>query len=181
MAEPADEELRDFIAEAIKAGWPDNICRRRENDFPGFFDSNYVKKSWRFIDLWSGDSTDMGLQVVFHDEQPKWACTYRGGIITPDFLTANPISSNPTFTFLMTAIRQPADPTFPIRGPQTYEEDGGWEYTFRHSGAIASFLAIESISQHSEQVYERIFIGGRIGGLQLYGDTMQSLIRPLME
>lgn len=178
MTQPSDVELQQFVAEAIRAGWPDNTYPRKDKEFSGFYDSNYAKNAWRYIDLWSGDSTDMGLQVVFHQDAPIWACSYRGGVMEPKFLTSDSIGANPVFAFLMKAMRLPAEPTLPLRGPRVHRDEG-WEYTFQGSGTIASFLAIECIHD-SRKVYERVFIGGRIGSQQLYGIAVETLLCQIM-
>lgn len=175
MTEPSDDQLQHFVAEAIRAGWPDNTFPRKDKEFSGFYDSNYAKDSWRYIDLWSGDSTDMGFQAVFHLDIPIWACAYRGGVTERRFLTNDSIGANPVFQFLMKAMRLPAEPTLPLRGPRMHREDD-WEYTFQASGTIASFLATERIHQNSQRVYERVFIGGRIGSRQLYGRPLDALM-----
>jgi hypothetical protein len=179
MIQPSDDQLQQFVAEAIRAGWPDNTYPRKDKEFSGFFHSNYVREAWRYFDLWSGDSTDMGFQAVFHQDVPIWACSYRGGIMEPKFLTTDSIDANPVFAFLTKAMRLPPDPTLPLRGPQVHEENS-WVYTFHGSGTIASCLAIECIHEKGQKVYERLFIGGRIGSRQLYGLSVDALMQQIV-
>jgi hypothetical protein len=161
---PPIADLELFIAEAIENGWPNNTVEWSEDNFPGFYGSRYERSQWRYLDLWAGATTDMGIQFVFHEEQPVWGCSYRGGITDERFLESETIETNPVFSFLIESLRLPSTPGLPIRGPSRHSgSDPALVYQFSHVGSVESFTATEYIDLHGAHVYERVFVGGRFG------------------
>ena len=165
MQKISANDLRSFVAEAIENGWPSNSVEWSQEDFPKFYGSRYVRAPWRYVDLWAGATTDMGIQFVFYEDHPVWGCSYRGGIIDSRFLESDTIESNPVFAFLIESLRLPATPELPIRGPREHSTaaDPGFTYKFEYSGSLDSFTAREHIDLEGRHVYERLFVGGRFG------------------
>jgi hypothetical protein len=162
-----------FIAEAINTGWPDNTHPRTDAEFVSFYGGEYRRDNWRYLDIWSGASTDAGMMVVFDDDQPVWTCTYRGGILPASAqLGQTNIAENELFAFLIQALRAtPAHPSG-LRGPSSFDSrDGRWSYVFKMVGWLDSFFAAEQISDGGVLSYERLLIGGLVGDGIAYGSA----------
>lgn len=164
-------ELGTFVADAIAFGWPDNTVAREGSEFPGFWNTHYERGPWRYVDLWSGSSTDAGMQFVFLDERAAWSCTYRGGLVSPADLNDLSIESNEIFGFLVSALRAEGPRALPVRGPDRFAQ-GDLKYTMSVTGDLQSFLAFERILRGTTCAYERVLIGGCFGDGVLYGSLL---------
>jgi hypothetical protein len=171
MIPPSPAAILEFLQLAQLSGWPRNIARRTDIDFAGFEQTTFEREPWRYIDIWSGATTDIGLQTVSYQSTPVWGCAYRGGIIDPRFLSPD---ENPVFRFLVDALKRRDRSPLAIRGPCQHE-DGAWSYAFDSSGDMDSFLAVERITLNRALVYERLFIGGRQGDGISYGRALDPL------
>lgn len=168
---PDLSELGSFVKEAIAYGWPDNTVAREGSEFPGFWNTHYERGPWRYVDLWSGSSTDAGVQFVFLDDQPTWSCTYRGGLVFPEDLDDLSVESNAIFGFLVSALRAEGPRSLPVRGPDRFTQ-GDLVYTMQVQGDLHSFMAFERILRGTICAYERVLIGGRFGDGVLYGSLL---------
>jgi hypothetical protein len=168
-------ELAEFVAEAIDYGWPDNTVLRSGDEFTGFWNTHYTREAWSYVDLWSGSSTDAGVQIVFHSDQPRWCCLYRGGLLRKDLMEDLSISGNRVFAFLVEALRSSRVPDLPIRGPREYRR-GSLCYRLRYTGDLCSFVAFETIVDNLELVYERTLIGGQFGDGVAYGTALGHIL-----
>jgi len=165
-----ENELGAFVTEAIACGWPDNTVPRTDADFPGFYGGEYTRADWRYLDIWSGASTDAGMMVVFRAGSAVWICTYRGGILPSEHLEQTSVAENELFRFLIDALRADGTPVVRLRGPARHTSgDGRWEYKFEMSGSIDGFWAMEQIRDHGVLAYERVLLGGRVGDGVSYG------------
>ncbi len=174
--EPRTDELAVFVLEALEFGWPDNTIAREDDEFPGFWNTHYERDQWRYVDLWSGSSTDAGVQFVFWEQRPVWTCVYRGGLLFEEDMVDLSVERNEVFACLVEALSLDGPAQLPIRGPERYA-DGHLEYTFRPTGDLHSFLAVEAIERDNECVYERLLVGGQFGDGVAYGGSIGSLIR----
>lgn len=158
-------ELQEFVAEAVANGWPANTTARTDEDFPGFYGGSYRRGDWRYLDVWSGATTDAGMMIVFRQEKPIWTCTYRGGILHGNtHVNQTSIEENELFNFLIDALRTEHTGPIKLRGPASYQStDGRWQYTFNLRGDLAGFVGVEQIFDGSIMAYERMLIGGRVG------------------
>lgn len=170
MALPSLADISRFLCEAHERGWPRNVVRRTDADFSDFEQTSFNRKEWRYLDVWAGATTDIGLQTIFYRSHPVWGCAYRGGIMDRRFLSPD---NNPVFAFLISALRQRDRAPLPIRGPHKYEA-GAWSYSFESCGALDSFVAKERITLHRTRIYERMFIGGRQGDRVGYGGSLRA-------
>lgn len=170
-------ELGEFVAEAIAYGWPDHTVAREGSEFPGFWNSHYARGPWRYVDLWSGSSTDAGVQFVFFEDQPAWSCTYRGGLVMAEDLLDVSVASNEIFAFLIAALRADGQRQLPIRGPERFAR-GDLAYTMSVAGDLQSFLAFERIVRGAVCAYERVLIGGCFGDGVLYGTLLGGGVSP---
>lgn len=166
-------ELGLFVAEAVAFGWPDNTVESEDPEFANFWTTRYTNGNWRYVDLWSGSSTDAGAQFVFYKGQTAWSCTYRGGLILDEDLLDLSVEHNQIFAFLIRALRAEGDRTLPIRGPDTYVERD-LQYSVVVRGDLASFLAFETIVRQGEPVYERTLLGGCFGDGVTYGTVLRA-------
>ncbi len=164
-------ELGEFVAEAIGYGWPDHTVAREGSEFPGFWNTHYERGPWRYVDLWSGSSTDAGVQFVFFEDHPAWSCTYRGGLVMTEHLLDLSVENNVIFAFLTTALSADGQRDLPIRGPVEFTR-GNLAYNMSVAGDLNSFLAFERITNGGACVYERVLIGGRFGDGVLYGTLL---------
>ena len=164
-------ELASFIADAVASGWPDNTVPRTDADFPGFYGGSFERADWRYLDLWTGASTDAGMMSVFNRNSAVWICTYRGGILpTTSHLNNTTIGENELFRFLIEALRAELGPDPRLRGPNRYgSQDGRWRYIFDMVGSLDCFWATEQIYENGVLSYERLLIGGRVGDGVPYG------------
>lgn len=166
------QELLSFAREAIDYGWPQNTTVRKEGEFTNFNNTLYSRGQWRYIDLWSGSSTDAGVQIVFMADSPVWSCLYRGGLIDPADTADLSLDGNPVFGLLVEALRAERDSQLPIRGPRVFQRRG-LTYRFMPKGDFSSFMAVETISDERGIRYERILIGGLFGDGVTYGRPLQ--------
>jgi hypothetical protein len=164
-------ELGGFVAEAMAYGWPDNTVAREGNEFPGFWNTHYERGSWRYVDLWSGSSTDAGVQFVFLEDRPAWSCTYRGGLVLPEDLGDLSVEANEIFAFLVLALTADSPRPLAIRGPGRFARED-LTYTMSVTGDLESFLAFERIYRGVTCAYERVLIGGCFGDGVLYGSLL---------
>ncbi|MEU4477789.1 DUF5680 domain-containing protein [Micromonospora sp. NPDC023966] len=172
-----NDSLRDFLLEARAYGWPEHAGPSTHPAFPGFIETRYSRDAWDYSDLWSGTTTDLGMQIIFHGGAPYWGCTYRGGVIDPADASGTGVPVDVVFEFLIDALRQPSCPTLPVRGPETYRSrSGSLRYSFQPHGRLPSFIAFERISLGDRLLYERILTGGRFGDGQGYGQALGSLL-----
>jgi hypothetical protein len=168
-------ELVAFVVEALDFGWPDNTVASPIGEFPHFWNTLYERDEWRYIDLWSGSSTDAGVQFVFEGNRPVWSSLYRGGLLADRHMQDLSMEANPVFGFLIRALRAGSYPGLPIRGPAEYVE-AEWRYEFATIGDFDSYVATETITQETELVYERIFVGGRFGDGVKYGTSLSEFL-----
>ncbi len=117
----------------------------------------YQEDGWLYRDIYVGLLRFVGQELVYQQGRALWSMAYAGGVPpgTPDS------QARTAYAFLRQALRAlPTD--FPVRGPQCLEE-GGWRYTCHHSGTLAAFDGIESITDpEGAVVYQLRFAGGLV-------------------
>lgn len=168
ISELDTREFVAFLREAHVQGWPEGIAPVSMAGLHGFYEFRHQNGSWEYLDLFGGDVTDVGFEVVFHEGGAVWGTSYRGGVIAPEVPPAD------VFEFLVESIAaaESESETFSLRGPDRYDStDGRWNYRYAMNGNLASYVAFERIWFEGNLVYERVLTGGQFGG-RLYGSSI---------
>lgn len=157
-------EMLDFVRAAHLHGWPDGYKPTDKEGLHKFQEMRFKLGPWEYIDLFGGDTTDVGTEIVFYDQKIMWGMSYRGGII------GRAASVGEIYSFLAVALKAPNDSKVPIRGPAWYQsQDQRWLYKQAFLGEFRSFICVEQILYDGQLVYERTFSGGECGDSRYYG------------
>jgi hypothetical protein len=163
-AGPDADALVAFVRRADALAWPKGLVAEGD-DLPGFLRTTVDEGDLRFVDLFGGARTDIGLEVVFWKGKQIWGASYRGGLSDPA------IDLNEAYDFLIRALGARDEQQLPIRGPGEYEESP-WSYRHALKGTFGAFSSMERMYVSEVQVYERITIGGWSGDDGSYGPSL---------
>jgi hypothetical protein len=161
---PSEDELVAFVRRADAQAWPHGLVPEGD-DLPGFLRTTIDDGDLRFVDLFGGARTDIGLEVVFWKGKQLWGATYRGGLTEPS------VDLNEAYGFLIRALAERPDEQLPVRGPDSFAEDE-WSYRHKVDGTFGAFSSIERMYLRGTPVYERITLGGWSGDDASYGPSL---------
>lgn len=148
-----EETLAAFITRAVRATFVTDGAFERVR---GVKTRSYHEGTFSFEDRYTGNLVDTGLSMVWLDDVPVWALSYRGGV----HLEFEHLASR-VFAFLREALENVGDGIVPARGPSRFSKET-WTYTNNVSGALSSFRGEEVIHLESREVYWRWYCGGLV-------------------
>jgi hypothetical protein len=148
------EELSKFIVLAKAATYVGNgnktiSCRLGSHDLKfqdGFFS---------YHDSYFGGTDFIGQEVVYYQDEPKWAMNYYGRIIERNSITAEETGQMIKLS-LSTMYNQGR-----FLGGFEYSKNGD-TYRDTNEGDVTSFIGKEWITRNNVRVYELIYHGGLI-------------------
>lgn len=109
-----------------------------------------------YHDTYFGGLNFIGEEVVYRNNEPKWAMNYYGNTIDES------LSENAMDKVLRPALMQVGlDSILPLRGPRLYI-NGDYKYTFEVEGTIENFNGIEQIYMKDKLIYKLTCHGGII-------------------
>ena len=148
-----NKEMIDFIQRAKKATFASKTAKPIKTKDNGL-KYTYEESPLLYKDKYFGYFTDTGQEVVWYNGNPIWSMSYRGGMLSHEDLSSR------CFSFLKRCLQKFPE-TFPVRGPEIYEE-GDFKYENEWKGDINSFFGEEKIFLKKEQIYFRNYLGGTI-------------------
>lgn len=164
--EISDGDILTFLRKTDDVSWPSGLRPSERRELPGFFETHFVDGDWEFFDLFGGDVTDVGFEIVLYKREHVWGASYRGGVIS----NLNDVQE--IFDFLGEALKAPNDHENQLRGPRHFESPkGDFSYEYAATGSFSSFFGVERIFRSKVLVYERNLAGGRFGS-RLYGEPI---------
>ncbi len=108
-----------------------------------------------YRDRYLGESSFIGQELVFHQDEHLWGMNYYGyAIPSKDFSLRN------LYTFLRKALKR-VDVKKPFRGPEKYEERF-FKYANSVDGDVSQFNGAETIFYKGVEVYRLLYHGGFI-------------------
>lgn len=116
----------------------------------------YSQGPFLYRDIYVGESTFAGQEIVYESGKPVWTMSYAGYI--PPGIGAKDVEA--TVKLLHIALmRVPLEE--PFRGPRRADE-GGYTYANRVQGTLDSFFGGETISRGGAKLYELHYGGGLV-------------------
>lgn len=116
----------------------------------GSKDYQFQLDDFSYHDSYVGNECFVGEEVVYQRQQPVWALTYSGKVLSDHFSSS----------FLKEALQQVPE-TIPFRGPSHYS-NGQYYYHCQTEGAFEWFQGSEVIYYEQEKVFELFFHGGEL-------------------
>jgi len=161
-----EKEILRFLDKARVVLWPHEYRDAQKKELPGFLETHFTDGDWEFFDIFGGEVTDIGFEMVTYRKKMIWGANYRGGVIS-DLSEVSEV-----FAFLGQALQAPNKHELPLRGPARFEQTNGpLVYEYAVTGNLSSFFAVERILRNSIVVYERSLSGGQFGS-SLYGHSI---------
>ncbi len=146
-------QLLSFLKEAKKTTFASEDSKPiRISDNCNYY--IYEKHDFKYLDRYYGELIDIGQEIVWYKNIPKWGMSYYGGIIS------NYDLSEICFSFLKRCLKQLPN-EFPIRGPRLFVEEN-FRYVNSWNGFIENFKGEERIFYNNSILYLRKYIGGII-------------------
>ncbi len=150
-----DEFVR-FLVESKKhtyASQGDNATVKNPL-LPGSHQLEYSAGQFLYRDIYVGESTFAGQEIVYYAGKPVWTMSYAGDI--PSRVGAKDKDAVVKLLHLA-LVRVPPDE--PYRGPRRVAE-GAYTYTCRSQGTLGAFFGREVIARGDDELYELRFGGG---------------------
>ena len=157
-----DNTFINFLIRAKKSTYANANIEKVSSSRNGSSDYNYEEiidnKKYTYHDTYFGGVKFIGEEVVYCDKnKPIWGMNYYG--ITYDDTLGKEIIDNALRPALM-KVGEDRD-IIPVRGPIKFENNG-YIYTFKTTGTIENFDAIEQIYKDNNLIYELHCSGGII-------------------
>jgi hypothetical protein len=116
----------------------------------------YSRGPFLYRDIYVGESTFAGQEIVYESGKPVWTMSY-AGYISPgiDGQEVEAVVKLLHIALMRVPIEEP------FRGPRRVDE-GGHTYTNRAQGTLGSFFGEETISRGSAKLYELHYGGGLV-------------------
>jgi hypothetical protein len=157
---PSTSDLAKFLAEAKIRTYAAGGAASEAAVPPalqGGHQLEYGEGSLLYRDVYFGEASFAGQEVVYFGEHPIWSMCYAGGW-TPRL--TEPAEAERVAGVLRAALRRVPEDR-PFRGPLEYREG---PYTYRNEplGELARFRGAEQITKGALVLYELHYCGGRL-------------------
>ena len=149
--------LADFLVQAKKhtyASQGDSASVKPV--LSGTHQLEYSQGPFLYRDIYVGESTFAGQEMVYESGKPVWTMSYAGYI--PPSVGSKDVEAVVKLLH-MALMRVP--PLEPFRGPRRID-DGAYSYTNRVRGKLDSFFGDETISRGGVKLYELRYGGGLV-------------------
>ncbi len=151
------EEVRDFLMEAKKQTYANEMVKKLEPSRNGSNDYEYSRDGMTYHDTYFGGTHFIGEEVVYvNDNIPIWGMNYYGVTLDEN------LSEEAMDKVLRPALMQVgSDDILPVRGPRKFVNEE-YTYTFHVKGDMDYFEGEETIHKNELKIYQLKCHGGRI-------------------
>jgi hypothetical protein len=157
----SENQLNQFIKEALKNCYLGEFKKAEIIQRPGFFEMEYTKGDLNYRDSFTGFYLSAGQEIIRHINMPIWSMSYRGGVVD-EYLGDSEFFKN-LESFLREALGANQIEEFSPRGPKEYVK-GDFLYKSDWTGNIKEFSGVEEIHYKNKKAFYHNFFGGMIVG-----------------